>query len=392
MWVARHRIGRGPLAAARIFAIFLLPQILFIDLNQTRDSFVSDSAMYPASAAIIVALVALVAEKLLPRGRDVSVDSPALWVGAACVVIAMGMSFWVSRAYVSAEALWSSAIERSPESVYALNQLGVLQLNQGQSNAALSHFRQALRIDPGDTQSHRNMGAYYESSGEADRAFAEYLVVLNSHPQDIEARCGAARALAAQGDRAGALEQYRRVLLDRPEDERALNDMAAVFVDLGQYDQAIQCFERAIQSAPGDIATRINFANLYLRMGNYDGAIREFGEAKRIDPTNFVIYVNIGSMCGQLSNATNDPIQKSSLIKQSEIEFRTALYWNRDSALAAFNLAKVLANESRLNASDAGKMKEAVFYFNKASALDPENAEYKRYLSDARAQIGNHSP
>ncbi len=389
-WIARRRIGRGPFAAVVIFFAFLLPQILFLDLNQLRDSFVADSMLYPASAAIIVGVVVLVVERLLPRGQEISLASPALWIGAASVLLAVGTSYYIACDYVSAETLWSAAIVRSPESIYALDRLGVLELNRGQPNAALAHFQQAMRIDPADTRSHRDMGAYYESINEPDRAYAEYLVVLNSQPHDVESRCGLARVLAAQGDRAAALAQYQRVLIDRPEYTRALNEMAIVYIDLGQYALAIQCYQRAIQSAAGEIEPHINLANLHYRMGNYDGAIRELTEASRIDPTNFVVHVNIGSMCGQLSNITHDPSQKNTLLRESESEFRQALYWNRDSALSAFNLAKVLAYESTLDGADAGKMKEAVFYFAKACQLDPENSEYKQYFASARAHAGNH--
>jgi hypothetical protein len=98
------------------------------------------------------------------------------------------------------------------------------------------------------------------------------------------------------------------------------------------------------------------------------------------------VYVNIGSMCGKLSQEAKDPNEQKALLRQSELAFREALYFNHDSGLAAFNLAKVLAFEARQNPADSGKMKEAVFYFNKACQLEPENPEYRRHLLAAQQQ------
>jgi tetratricopeptide (TPR) repeat protein len=160
-----------------------------------------------------------------------------------------------------------------------------------------------------------------------------------------------------------------------------------IYADLGQYDLAIQCYQRAIKATPSYIPSHINLANLYFSLRDFAKAVDELGEARRLDPTNYVVYVNIGSMCGKLSQESHDPAEKKALLHQSEVAFREALYFNHDSAVAAFNLAKVLAFEAHLNPADSGKMKEAVFYFNKACQLEPENPEYKSHLLAAQQQV-----
>jgi tetratricopeptide (TPR) repeat protein len=335
-------------------------------------------------------VVSVISQKLVPRGREVSIGSPAPWLAAVAILVGVVMSFFVARSYISGESLWSAAIARFPNSVYALNELGMRELSRNQVNAASAHFLRALQIDPANVQTHRNLGAYFETIGEPDRAYGEYLVVLNARPQDIDARCGLARSLAAQGNRSAALQQYQIVLKYKPEDERALNDMAAVYIDLGRYADAIDCYQRAMKSAPRYIATHINLANLYFRIQRYNDAARELDDAAAIDPTNYVIYVNLGSMRGQLADRINDPAQKKQLIQASEVAFRQALYCNPDSAVAAYNLGNVLAYESRLSAADAGKMREAVFYFAKACQLDPENKEYRQRLEEARNSVAGH--
>lgn len=386
LWIGRRRIGRAPFASALLFVILLLPHILFVDLKQFRDSFVADSAMYAAMAAIVVPVVAMISESLLPRGREVTAQSPAPWAAGGCIVLVVALSFWLSRSYVSAETLWTQAIARYPNSVYALNQLGTLELNKQQISTAREHFMRALQLDPTDRQTHRNLGAYFEAVREPDRAYSEYFAVVNSDPADADARCGLARALAALGNPNAALKEYGIALEYRPEYEVALNDMAMVYADLHQYDQAIMCYQRAIKASPNYIPSHVNLANLYFTLRDFQKAVDELGEARNLDPTNFAVYVNIGSMCGKLSQEAKDPNEQKALLRQSELAFREALYFNHDSGLAAFNLAKVLAFEARQNPADSGKMKEAVFYFNKACQLEPENPEYRRHLLAAQQQ------
>jgi tetratricopeptide (TPR) repeat protein len=388
LWHSAEHLGRGPLVAAKTFLVLLLPQIVFLDLVQTRDSYITDTAMYLAAAAIIVPAVAGMSERLVPRGRELSPASAAPWLAAAVIALVTGTSFYVARSYATAEALWRDAIARDPDSVFALNQLALVELDRSHNNDALAHLRQAWQIDRYNLDTHRNLGKYYEATSQPDRAYAEYLAVIQAQPADVDARCGLARALATEGNREGALIEYQIVLQYRPEYERALNDMAMIYIDLGQLNRAIDCYARAIRAAPGYIVSHINLANLYFRMGNYDGAVRELADAKAIDPNNYVVYVNAGAMCGQLSALTTDPKQKNALVQQSEIEFRQALYYNPESAVAAFNLGKVLEYESTQSTADAGKMNEAVFYFAKASQLDPENQEYQRRLLIARKKAG----
>ena len=102
LWLLHRRIGRAPLACAKLFFTLLVPQILFLDLNQQRDSFVADSVLYLAIVAIIVPAVA-VADRWLER----SMRSAAPWIGRGVVAAVMAMSFWVSLAYAGPDQLWA---------------------------------------------------------------------------------------------------------------------------------------------------------------------------------------------------------------------------------------------------------------------------------------------
>ncbi len=66
LWLARRRLGRGPLAAALIFTIVLFPALGFFDVYPFRFSFVADHYQYHAS----IALIALAAAASAAIGRS----------------------------------------------------------------------------------------------------------------------------------------------------------------------------------------------------------------------------------------------------------------------------------------------------------------------------------
>src|SRR5262249_48164040 len=72
LWAWRARIGRGPLAAALIFAGVLVPALGFFSVYPFRYSFVADHYQYHASIALFAlaaAAIALLIDRLGERGR-----------------------------------------------------------------------------------------------------------------------------------------------------------------------------------------------------------------------------------------------------------------------------------------------------------------------------------
>jgi tetratricopeptide (TPR) repeat protein len=388
MFIARHRIGRAAFAMSVMFVVLLLPQILFLDVDQLRDAYVADNVVYAAAAAVIAPIVVTLT-RWLTRAADNTSRATAQILAAAMIGVAMVSSFRGSRAYTSAAALLADTVERSPNSAYALNQLGQYELAANHAAVAQDYFRRALAIDPTRAQTHLNLGAYYESIGDSDRALGEYLTILRRDLFDISARCGVARMLAAKGDATTAIDQYQKVLAARPDYEPVLNDLAALYVDIGDYDQAHALYQRAIQSDPRQTRAHINLASLYLRVGKFQEAHNELATALHMNPRDFAAHTNAGVMYGKISELAPDLEQKKLFLDRSELHFREAVFLSPDSAVAAHNLGIVLARQAK-DSGRAGKIKEAIYYFNRACQLDPENVEFKQHRDAAIAQAGQN--
>ena len=103
LWLARGRIGRGPLVAILFFGGTLLPALGFVNVYPMRYSFVADHFQYLASLGPIVLAVGG-ATAIFSRWLRGLWSSP----GWLAVLLVLGATTWHQQAsYRDAESLWS---------------------------------------------------------------------------------------------------------------------------------------------------------------------------------------------------------------------------------------------------------------------------------------------
>jgi hypothetical protein len=80
---------------------------------------------------------------------------------------------------------------------------------RGRIEDAITHLRDAYRLDPDNSDLHREMGITFLLAKEWKRARVEMLEAIRHEPDDAEAHNGLGYALDKMGDIAGALAEYR---------------------------------------------------------------------------------------------------------------------------------------------------------------------------------------
>jgi tetratricopeptide (TPR) repeat protein len=80
---------------------------------------------------------------------------------------------------------------------------------RGRIEEAITHLRDAYRLDPENSDLHREMGMTFLLAKEWKRARVEMLEAIRHEPDDAEAHNGLGYALEKMGDIAGALAEYR---------------------------------------------------------------------------------------------------------------------------------------------------------------------------------------
>lgn len=90
--------------------------------------------------------------------------------------------------------------------------------SRGHIEAAVEHLRSAYRLDPENSDLHREMGITFLSAKEWKRARVEMLEAIRHDPTDAEAHNGLGYALEKLGNLQGALEEYHTASKLEPSD------------------------------------------------------------------------------------------------------------------------------------------------------------------------------
>ena len=153
-------------------------------------------------------------------GGLVSALSSRAW-SIPVVAAAVGCLAWLTvgqiRVWRDAETLWTYALVTAPSAI-AHSSLGVALDERGRPEEAITHFRQALRVNPRLAHAENNLGIALAKQGRWEDAARHYEAALQIDPRYAEAHANLALALGRLGRYADAqrhLEQARAILLSR---------------------------------------------------------------------------------------------------------------------------------------------------------------------------------
>jgi tetratricopeptide (TPR) repeat protein len=266
IWRARSWAGRGIVVAAAFFAATLSPLLGFIMIYTFQYSFVADHYQYLAC----IGPIALFAAALTTAWGRLAAGQPFLRaVLCGAMLLALGVLTWQQcKIYANVETLWRATLARNPDSWLANNNLGTILRQKGRIDDAITHYRKALQIMPGNESVHFNLARAYYQQGRMDLAIGQFQSALNLAPGDVEARnnlawCLATSPQASLRNGAEAVQLARQAnALAGGRNPVILGTLAAAFAETGQFGEAAQTAQKAIQAARAagrqDLAARLN--------------------------------------------------------------------------------------------------------------------------------------
>jgi tetratricopeptide (TPR) repeat protein len=400
LWLARARLGRGPITALFFFVGTLFPVLGFMNAYYMRYSFVCDHWVYLPSLgplALAAALGSGVAERLRLRW--------VIYGFAAMVLAGLGTLTWRECGmYANLETLWRTTITRNPGCWLAHNNLGTTLLNkqgnldepiqhferalqlkpdypeahvnlgvaqakQGKLNEAIQHFERALQLKPDYPETHVDLGVVQAAQGRLDEAIRHYERALQLDPDCTEAHNNLGIALAAQGKLNEAIRHYERVLQLKPDYAEAHNNLGIALADQGKSNAAIQHFERALQLKPDYVEAHYNLGIALADQGRLDEAIQHYERALQLRPDYADALNNLGFALAK-QGRWDEAIQ----------HYERALQLKPDYADALNNLGFALAKQ--------GRWDEAIQRYERTLQLRPDYAEAHCNLGIALARQG----
>ena len=167
--------------------------------------------------------------------------------------------------YDVSELVFRKAIEIDEKSPEPHNELGLLSLRRGDTQAAFTHFDEAIAKDPTFVVAIANRAGVFLRSGDYAGAETEYRRILTVDESNLDARVSLGVALRGLGKHKRAASEYRKVLKVRPDHPAALFNLAVLQVEfLNQPSKAKVGFEKYVRVAPPRTTKRAE-AQQYLK-------------------------------------------------------------------------------------------------------------------------------
>lgn len=232
-------------------------------------------------------------------------------LGAAAVVV-LGALTWSSRLQTSywrdSETLFTHALAVTSNNDVALNNLGIIFLDKGQLDDAISKLEAAIDLRPENAPAHDNLAKALLKKGQVTEAMVHYREFLELEPANVEARNTLGTALIQQGHVREALDQWQEALALQPENGNAASNLAWVFATCPE--DSIRDGTRAVELA--EKAFRISGGKIPMIYRVLAAAYAENGR--------FVDAVETAQRCAELATTQGNPALAA------ELESNIALY------------------------------------------------------------------
>jgi tetratricopeptide (TPR) repeat protein len=220
LWLARHRIGSGPLVAVLLFVGTLVPALGFFDVFPMRYSFVADHFQYLASIGLIALGVGggmHLIQTLAPAHARASHA-----VGAILILVLATLTWRQCHIYTDQETLWTDTIRKDPASWMGHTALGAVMGRRGDLINAEYHYREAVRLNPDFGEARVNLGGLLANQGRFVEAIPHFREDVRLEPYSLEAYLSLGKALWLNGQQEEAITWFRAAVAKWPNEARAV--------------------------------------------------------------------------------------------------------------------------------------------------------------------------
>lgn len=237
------------------------------------------------------------------------------------------------------EAFHAALLNGGDESQCQLG-LGLIAIDQGQSDKAIAHLKAALAANPENGAALTALGAAFIQADLPAKAATVLMETVRKHPHVLDTRLYLARAFNALGRFTDALSVIRVSLESFQNAEQLWRLKGETERRAGQTEQAYDSFLRLHDLSPEDANTLNDLGVICRALGRYQDAEQYYRQAIDRNPNLAVAHANLGNVL-ELQDQT----------EAAQESLRTALKLKPDDYDAAYNLAAVLSKLERPDAA-----------------------------------------
>lgn len=317
--------------------------------------------MYLPLAAVVAFSVGLAARWFGSRS--------AVAIGAGLALVAGLLTIQRNQVYRDETTMWQDVLAKRPANARAQNNLGLALYHQGKFEAAVTRYRESVRLDPSDAHAHYNLGLALMSSGHAADAIAPFAEAIRILPYFFSAHLNLGIVLAKLGRPEDALPHFMEALRYDPSPADTHFQLGVALAQLGRWPEAIQHYAQAVELNPSYAEAHSNWGVALVQINSASEAVGHFEAALRINPDLADAHFNLGLAYASLGRSADALAQYLDTVRL-----------NPQHVDAQLNLGIALAQ--------AGKLPEAIGHLEQAVQLRPDSPALHTNLATALVEAG----
>jgi len=267
---------------------------------------------------------------------------------------------------------FETALKIDPQNVSAYHNLGLIYGQQGKPELAIQYCQRAISLDPNSPEAHNNLGSIYLSQGRFSEALAELGKALSLRPNYQKAILNLGMAYFGLKDYTLAEREYRRAIDLNQNCTEGYHQLGLLYLEKGEFSLALSSFQEVLSRHPDDPLAYYSLGKAQQGLGQTDQAIRSWEKALSLKPDLAGAHLNLG----------NAYFEKN-LIDKALAEWKIALQGK------GIDLSVHLINVG-LTFSQAGDDNKAIFAWQQAKEIDPQNPLLHYYLGAAYFRQGKY--
>lgn len=208
---------------------------------------------------------------------------------------------------VTAERIFSKALESTASRREALEFLTMLYLQSDRPTKALSCLQQLVQLSPDEPLYSDRLATLLHGRGDGEEAVQVYERLLKRQPKLVDTRYNLARLLRTLGRYSESLTHYYRALDDGiSKPEELYSNIASMYSKMHREDDARKALEQALQCKRNYIPALYNLGLLEEEHGEWSAASELFQKILRQDRNHIDALLRL--VHGQKIHANNDPL------------------------------------------------------------------------------------
>lgn len=279
-----------------------------------------------------------------------------------------GMALWKLQRLAESVQELEKAREEEPRNTQVIVTLGAVEFEQGQLANALNHLSSALQAEPGHPDGNFYMARVKNSSRDHSQAIDAIKRALESDPKNPLYKYWYGRILADAKKSDEAVVELKAAIELNPKYADALEMLGRIYVERGQLKEAIAQFDQVLIIDPGRNTARAATGDAYMKLDDWDGAIKAYTAAIEADPDN----PNLAYAYSKLGDAYREKGPK---------QFPKAVIWYQKATAIDPQNHEAFKSLGYLQ-KDLGKKADAIAAWEQYLKVTTDDATNKKVVED----------